>query len=109
MYPNEIDKYLTITNHPELLNFHNKNIKHVIQDDIFDMHLVLNTNHENLKNDFNQFKFNVYKEEFPEKNIEDFKIESLIYYWFILKINYNFISLIKKDKKCSQNKLKQNS
>lgn len=75
MYPNEIDKYLTITNHPELLNFHNKNIKHVIQDDIFDMHLVLNTNHENFKNDFNQFKFNVYKEEFPEKTIDDFNLD----------------------------------
>jgi hypothetical protein len=75
MYPDEIDRYLTITNHPELLSFHNTNIKHIIQDDIFDMHFVLNTNHENFKKDFNDFKFNVYKEEFPEKNIDDFNLD----------------------------------
>ncbi len=80
MYPDEIDSYLTITNHPELLKFHNKNMKHVIQDDIFDRHLVFNTNHENFEKDFHNFKFNVYKAEFPEKTIDDFNLDLIKVY-----------------------------
>ncbi len=76
-YPKDLRKYLTITDHPELIQYHNK---HVISSEFNNKHYILNTNDKNFKKFFENFILNFYFEKFPEKNIEDFKIESLIYY-----------------------------
>lgn len=76
-YPNKLNSYLTITDHPELLKFHSK---YLINSEFNNEHYILNINDKNFKECFDSFILKFYFEKFPEKNIDDFKIESLIYY-----------------------------